>query len=147
MELEQAIEGLPVVYSTPRIVFYWNGQKNLLISVAKTYSDEQEYRANMQACLDISSQKKINYLIFESSNFKGTTPENQKWVSEYLAPNFNNIGIKAISLVMANDMDGKVSLNSMVQKTPLFLNQIPLQFTDSFEDAYDWIMEQVLLFE
>jgi hypothetical protein len=148
MQLQEAIEGLPMIYQTPKIEFYLNAEKKLLVSYAKAYSGEEEYKTNMQACADLCAEHALQYIIFESSNFKGTSPQNQKWVAEYLIPHFKDLGILSIALVMAKDVFGKFSFNNMVKNSDLAYNGgLPFQFTDNFEDAYDWIMEQKESFE
>jgi hypothetical protein len=143
MEIQEAIEGLPIIYQTPKIEFYMNAEQKLLISYAKAFSGEEEYRINMQACADLCGEHGLHYIIFESTNFKGTSPQNQKWVSEHLIPYFLQVGVRAITLVMAKDIFGKFSLNNMAKSSELaYTGGLPFQFTDSFDDAYEWIMEQ-----
>jgi|GEM_PF-3098565 len=143
MELQEAIEGLPIIYDTPKITFYWNEVQSLLISCAKNFSDDTDYRLNMQACVDLCETHQVRYIIFESSKFKGTSPQNQQWVVEHIIPAFKNAGILAITLVMAKDIFGKFSLNNMAKNSELaYAGGLPFQFTDSFEDSYEWIMER-----
>ncbi len=148
MDIHKAIAGLPIIYETAKIEFYWNESDKILISYAKAFSDEEEYRMNMQACVDLCMAHKIRYIIFESVNFKGTSPNNQKWVVEHIIPAFKSNGILAITLVMAKDIFGKFSLNNMAKDSPLAYGGIlPFQFTDDFADAYEWIMDQKSAFE
>ncbi len=147
MELQDVIQDLPIFYQTPKIEFYGNLEQKMLISYAKGLSNEDEYKINMQTCADICAKHQLKYILFESTNFKGTSPENQKWVGEYLIPHFKSIGIVAITLVMAKDVFGKFSFNNMVKGSDLaYKGELPFQFTDSFEDSYNWIMEQMQAF-
>lgn len=143
MDLQEAIQGLPIIYQTSKIEYYADSSKEMLISYAKAFSDEDEYRINMQACADLCAEHKLCYIIFESTNFKGTSPQNQKWVAEYLIPYFKKVGVKAITLVMSKDIFGKFSLNNMAKNSDLaYTGGLPFQFTDNFDDSYEWIMEQ-----
>ena len=47
MELQEAINGLPIIYQTSKIEFYLDTSNQMLISYAKAFSSEEEYRINM----------------------------------------------------------------------------------------------------
>lgn len=145
MDLQEAIFGLPIIYQTNKIQFYLDAPKKMLISYAVAFSEEEEYRINMQTCADLCAAHKLSYIIFESINFKGTSSQNQKWVAEYLIPHFKEVGLKAITVVMSKDIFGKFSLNNMAKSSDLaYEGELQFQFTDNFEDSYEWIMERTL---
>lgn len=137
-EIPNAVFDLPILYQTRKIEFYWEEEYNLLISVAKNASNEEEYRQNMEVCLQNVIEKNIKNILFESSAFKGTTAKNQEWVSSYLIPNFTSAGVKSVAMVMSKQIFGQFALNNMIETGKDYAS-LDIQIFDNFKDAYTWI--------
>lgn len=131
---------LPVVYETEKIVFYVSEEQSLLISIAKDFSPDDEYRTNMQSCLDNCQKFVIKNIIFESTKFRGTSPENQKWVTDYFTPKLVELGILNVALVYPSDIFGKYTLVTMARGSGD--RGLSINFFDDIDKAYHWIMAQ-----
>ncbi len=130
---------LPLIYQNQRIEFFYDETNSLLISWAKRFSNDEEYRENMLKCLEVVQKYQIKKIIFESSNFKGTSPENQKWIMDFMVPSWAAAGTKKIGSVLPTKIFGKFSINNMIQGA-LSLGLIDIKPFSSFDECYEWII-------
>jgi hypothetical protein len=95
----------------------------------------------MLKCLEIVKEREIKFIIFESSKFKGTSPENQNWAMEFLTPSFVAAGVQKIAITQPTEVFGKFALTNMVQGG-LSLGRIQIKMFITFEEARLWIEEE-----
>jgi hypothetical protein len=136
--LPTQIVDLPLVYQTNKIEFYYDENKDLLVSLAKNFSPNTEYRQNMEVCLKIAQEKNLKRILFESSKFKGTSPENQKWIMDYMVPAWAAAGVKKIGSVLPIEIFGKFAINNMIQGS-LSLGVIEIKAFNNFNECYEWV--------
>ncbi len=139
-EIPLDVLNLPILYQTRKIEFYFDEQASLLISLAKNFSPDNEYRKNMEACLQNVMDKNIKKILFESSKFKGTSPANQEWVSTYLIPNFVNAQVERVAMVMSKEIFGQFALNNMIEMGKNYA-QLHIRIFGDFQEAYDWVKD------
>ncbi|TAE46826.1 MAG: hypothetical protein EAZ06_03375 [Cytophagales bacterium] len=132
------ILSLPLVYQTQKIEFFYDESQSLLVSWAKKFSNDEEYRENMLKCLDLVQKNQIKKIIFESSRFKGTSSENQKWIMDFMVPSWAAAGTTRIGSVLPLEMFGKFSINNMIQGA-LTLGLVEIKPFTNFEECYKWI--------
>lgn len=132
------ILSLPLVYQTQKIEFFYDKSQSLLVSWAKKFSNDEEYRENMLKCLELVQKNQIKKIIFESSRFKGTSSENQKWIMDFMVPSWAAAGTTRIGSVLPLEMFGKFSINNMIQGA-LTLGLVEIKPFTNFEECYKWI--------
>ncbi len=137
-EIPTEIFDLPILYQTRKIEFYWEEKYDLLISLAKNFSADDEYKTNMENCLLNVRDNNIKNILFESSKFKGTSAQNQKWVAEYLIPNFVNANVERVAMIMSKEIFGQFALNNMIETGKQFA-QLQIRIFDNFDEAYNWV--------
>lgn len=132
------ILSLPLVYQTQKIEFFYDKSQSLLVSWAKRFSNDEEYRENMLKCLELVQKNQIKKIIFESSRFKGTSSENQKWIMDFMVPSWAAAGTTRIGSILPLEMFGKFSINNMIQGA-LTLGLVEIKPFTNFEECYKWI--------
>ncbi|TAE73952.1 MAG: hypothetical protein EAZ85_05670 [Bacteroidetes bacterium] len=137
--IPQKILDLPMVYQNKKIEFFYDESHSLLISWAKKFSNDEEYKENMLKCLEIIQKFSIQKIIFESSNFKGTSLENQKWIMDFMVPAWASAGIIKIGSVLPTEIFGKFSINNMIQGASS-LGLIEIKPFMDFDECYDWVI-------
>ena len=124
-------------------VFY-SKEVSLLIVQLKdvNFIDETDYKKNALAILDFIRNKKIKYLIFDTSNFKTIfTAQLQKWIAYNVNRHIMQL-VDKIAIIQPTNPISQLSLQIYFEESHKYGHHAEEHFFVSEEDAFKWILKE-----
>lgn len=110
------------LYNAPGYGSAWYESTNQCIYAQwENMLTKEHMRPSCEAQLKAAAQYKAKAVIIDSSNSKGLpVPEDQKWFGDYLFPNMQKAGIKAIITVLPKDALAKLGAKTWIKTGSMF---------------------------
>ncbi len=125
------------IYNAPGFVDTWHEQdKGIIVAKWHKLTTREHVRPSCEEQLKVAQTTNAKCVIVDTSTAEGVPfPEDQKWFGDYLFPNMQKAGIKAIITVLPQNALTRLGTNTWKKTGSLF----DMDFVDaaSYEDAVD----------
>ena len=125
------------IYNAPGFVDTWyEPDKGIIAAKWHKLTTREHVRLSCEEQLKVAQTTNAKCIIVDTSTAEGVPfPEDQKWFGDYLFPNMQKAGIKAIITVLPQNALTRLGTNTWNKTGSLF----DMDFVDaaSFEDAVD----------
>jgi hypothetical protein len=118
-----------------RLTYY--PEYNFIKSEWKKFAPDAQFKMVYERIREMTAKYKVNKILFDSRNFKGTSPAMQQWVRDSFIDMMLNIGMQAFGVVLSQDIFAKITIRSFLSE--IHETSLKYKLCTSYEEAIDWI--------
>lgn len=126
--------------STKHIDIYFDEKSKIGYALWKDFCSEEEYRIALLEQEKMARIEKLNLLLCDIRNFKGTSVANIKWTNEEVQPKIYNTNVKKVAYIVGNSVFGNFTLTTIKKKFETDGVLLTNAFTE-IESAEKWLKE------
>lgn len=124
----------------PFVHFEIDRGRRLLLLHWQGFVPSDDYREGLLEAIQISKQENIRSWILNTRRMKVIRQSDQDWTVNVWFPQFKQLGLEHLCILISEDIFNQMAISSMVAKMRPQLQNEP-QYFHELEAAYKWIQE------
>lgn len=114
-------------------------EKDYIEEIWKDFGEDEKIKFAKNKCSAFFKSIKTSAYLSDVRNFKGASPEAQRWVRDVWFPELIDLGITALALVVGGDVFANFSVNTAISGD--YAKKINIQKFVTIEEAEKWFKE------
>lgn len=108
-------------------------EKNYVEEIWKDFGEDDRIIIAKNKCLEMFKTIKTPYYLTDVRDFKGASPETQRWVRDVWLPELYNVGVRKVALLVGKDIFANFSVNTVINGD--YADKIDMQKFAAIEEA------------